>query len=203
MHRRKETADVIFDFFRRKEHHRRPVASPTTPLLCTKRGKTLSDHVFRDPKGNTLCISCLPEHLQESAYRYAESLDTLAAGPEREAGDGSPLRSAICSASQTPKISAQIVYTGGRAPSNRRRQTLAATTSMTTSTGLATGFGKSPYFKTSGPTILFNKSSLRRVLASAVRGGWVDFHTARSPNGTPSLRSGNDRILKVSATEHL
>jgi hypothetical protein len=54
-----------------------------------------------------------------------------------------------------------------------------------------------------GPTILFNKSSLRRVLASAVRGGWVDFHTARSPNGTPSLRSGNDRILKVSATEHL
>ena len=151
MHRRKETADVIFDFFRRKEHHRRPVASPTTPLLCTKRGKTLSDHVFRDPKGNTLCISCLPEHLQESAYRYAESLDTLAAGPEREAGDGSPLRSAICSASQTPKISAQIVYTGGRAPSNRRRQTLAATTSMTTSTGLATGFGKSPYSKTSGP----------------------------------------------------
>src|SRR5258706_9598097 len=28
--------DVIFDFFRRKEHHRRPVASPTTPLLCTR-----------------------------------------------------------------------------------------------------------------------------------------------------------------------
>ena len=87
---------MIFDF-RRKEHYRRPVASPTTPLLCTKCGKTLSDHVFRDPKGNTLCISCLPEHLQESAYRYTESLDMLAAGPEREAGDGTPLRSAICS----------------------------------------------------------------------------------------------------------
>src|SRR5260370_24154589 len=47
--------------------------------------------------GHAFCISCLPEHLQESAYRYTESLDMLAAGPEREAGDGTPLRSAICS----------------------------------------------------------------------------------------------------------
>ena len=68
-----------------------------TAAVVGTTGKTLSDHVFRDPNGNTLCISCLPEHLQESAYRYTESLDMLAAGPEREAGDGTPLRSAICS----------------------------------------------------------------------------------------------------------
>jgi hypothetical protein len=54
-----------------------------------------------------------------------------------------------------------------------------------------------------GPAILFNESSLHRVLASAIRGGWVDCQAEHSPNGTPSLRSGSGRILKVSATEHL
>jgi len=53
------------------------------------------------------------------------------------------------------------------------------------------------------PAILFNESSLHRVLASAIRSGCVDRQTERSPNGIPRLQSGNGRILKVSATEHL
>jgi hypothetical protein len=52
-----------------------------------------------------------------------------------------------------------------------------------------------------GPAILFNECGLDYVFAFLIRGERVVCQTERSPDGTPSLQSGNGRILKISATE--